>query len=64
MLRDEMRAPKLMPPGEVFVVETMRVLQFADPITCVDDQRRLVDVEFVDDALAEGIADPLADAAR
>lgn len=22
-----MRAPKLMPPGEVFVVETMRVLQ-------------------------------------
>ncbi|PWY83457.1 hypothetical protein BO70DRAFT_379267 [Aspergillus heteromorphus CBS 117.55] len=26
-LRDEMRAPKLMPPGEVFVVETMRVLQ-------------------------------------
>ncbi|KAJ6113322.1 hypothetical protein N7523_006639 [Penicillium sp. IBT 18751x] len=27
MLRDEMRAPKLMPPGEVFVVETMRVLQ-------------------------------------
>lgn len=27
ILRDEMRAPKLMPPGEVFVVETMRVLQ-------------------------------------
>lgn len=27
LLRDEMRAPKLMPPGEVFVVETMRVLQ-------------------------------------
>lgn len=27
MLREEMRAPKLMPPGEVFVVETMRVLQ-------------------------------------
>ncbi|KAJ6179903.1 hypothetical protein N7519_010364 [Penicillium mononematosum] len=27
MLRGEMRAPKLMPPGEVFVVETMRVLQ-------------------------------------
>ncbi|RAK96745.1 putative lipase [Aspergillus ibericus CBS 121593] len=27
MLRDEMHAPKLMPPGEVFVVETMRVLQ-------------------------------------
>lgn len=26
-LRDEMLAPKLMPPGEVFVVETMRVLQ-------------------------------------
>ncbi|KAJ5699013.1 hypothetical protein N7462_001018 [Penicillium macrosclerotiorum] len=26
-LRDEMRAPKLVPPGEVFVVETMRVLQ-------------------------------------
>lgn len=27
LLRDEMRAPKLQPPGEVFVVETMRVLQ-------------------------------------
>lgn len=27
LLREEMRAPKLMPPGEVFVVETMRVLQ-------------------------------------
>ncbi|KAJ5100677.1 hypothetical protein N7456_006729 [Penicillium angulare] len=27
LLRDEMRAPKLMPPGEVFVVDTMRVLQ-------------------------------------
>ncbi|PLB49251.1 putative lipase [Aspergillus steynii IBT 23096] len=27
MLREEMIAPKLMPPGEVFVVETMRVLQ-------------------------------------
>ncbi|KAL5363917.1 hypothetical protein BJX96DRAFT_167871 [Aspergillus floccosus] len=27
MLREEMLAPKLMPPGEVFVVETMRVLQ-------------------------------------
>ncbi|KAJ6095332.1 hypothetical protein N7486_006078 [Penicillium sp. IBT 16267x] len=27
LLRDAMRAPKLMPPGEVFVVETMRVLQ-------------------------------------
>ncbi|KAJ5742710.1 uncharacterized protein N7511_011111 [Penicillium nucicola] len=27
LLRDEMRAPKLMPPGEVFIVETMRVLQ-------------------------------------
>lgn len=27
LLRDDMRAPKLMPPGEVFVVETMRVLQ-------------------------------------
>ena len=27
MLRDEMRAPKLMPPGEVFVADTMRVLQ-------------------------------------
>lgn len=27
LLRDEMRAPKLTPPGEVFVVETMRVLQ-------------------------------------
>lgn len=26
-LREEMCAPKLMPPGEVFVVETMRVLQ-------------------------------------
>ncbi|KAE8148492.1 hypothetical protein BDV25DRAFT_16963 [Aspergillus avenaceus] len=26
-LREEMLAPKLMPPGEVFVVETMRVLQ-------------------------------------
>jgi hypothetical protein len=26
-LREEMVAPKLMPPGEVFVVETMRVLQ-------------------------------------
>ncbi|CAG8365194.1 unnamed protein product [Penicillium salamii] len=27
LLREEMRAPKLMPPGEVFVAETMRVLQ-------------------------------------
>ncbi|KAJ5889485.1 hypothetical protein N7504_010295 [Penicillium tannophilum] len=27
LLRDAMRAPKLMPPGEVFVVETLRVLQ-------------------------------------
>lgn len=27
LLRDEMRAPKLMPPGEVFVVGTTRVLQ-------------------------------------
>ena len=27
LLRTDMRAPKLMPPGEVFVVETMRVLQ-------------------------------------
>ena len=27
LLRDEMRAPKLTPPGEVFVIETMRVLQ-------------------------------------
>ncbi|KAI9369413.1 hypothetical protein BJX61DRAFT_536446 [Aspergillus egyptiacus] len=26
-LRESMRAPKLVPPGEVFVVETMRVLQ-------------------------------------
>jgi hypothetical protein len=26
-LREEMTAPKLMPPGEVFVVDTMRVLQ-------------------------------------
>lgn len=26
-LREEMIAPKLMPPGEIFVVETMRVLQ-------------------------------------
>lgn len=26
-LREEMTAPKLIPPGEVFVVETMRVLQ-------------------------------------
>ncbi|PYH45337.1 lipase family protein [Aspergillus saccharolyticus JOP 1030-1] len=26
-LREEMRAPKLLPPGEVFLVETMRVLQ-------------------------------------
>lgn len=27
MLREEMYAPKLVPPGEVFVVETIRVLQ-------------------------------------
>ncbi|OJJ43070.1 hypothetical protein ASPZODRAFT_1210542 [Penicilliopsis zonata CBS 506.65] len=27
LLRDDMRAPKLVPPGEVFVVDTMRVLQ-------------------------------------
>lgn len=26
-LREEMHAPKLMPPGEVFIAETMRVLQ-------------------------------------
>jgi pimeloyl-ACP methyl ester carboxylesterase len=35
LLRDEMRAPKLMPPGEVFVVETMRVLQ-RDAFTAPD----------------------------
>ncbi|KAJ5825309.1 hypothetical protein N7474_002447 [Penicillium riverlandense] len=27
LLRDQMTAPKLVPPGEVFVVQTMRVLQ-------------------------------------
>ncbi|KAJ5612208.1 hypothetical protein N7510_005402 [Penicillium lagena] len=27
LLRDQMSAPKLVPPGEVFVVQTMRVLQ-------------------------------------
>lgn len=35
LLRDEMRAPKLMPPGEVFVVETMRVLH-RDAFTAPD----------------------------
>ncbi|QQK44346.1 Lipase, putative [Penicillium digitatum] len=35
LLRDEMRAPKLMPPGEVFVIETMRVLQ-RDAFTALD----------------------------
>ena len=32
MLREEMRSPKLVPPGEVFVVDTVRVLQ-RDPFT-------------------------------
>ncbi|KAJ5123031.1 hypothetical protein N7448_009128 [Penicillium atrosanguineum] len=44
MLRDEMRAPKLMPPGEVFVVETMRVLQreaFTAPEFAKDSYPRL-----------------------
>lgn len=39
-LREEMCAPKLMPPGEVFVVETMRVLQrdaFTHSSTLGDD---------------------------
>ena len=44
LLRDEMRAPKLMPPGEVFVVETMRVLQreaFTAPEFVADSYPRL-----------------------
>jgi len=44
LLRDEMRAPKLMPPGEVFVVETMRVLQreaFTAPEFSTDSYPRL-----------------------
>ncbi|KAJ5092523.1 FMN-dependent dehydrogenase [Penicillium alfredii] len=36
LLRDDMCAPKLMPPGEVFVVDTMRVLQ-RDAFTPVPD---------------------------
>jgi hypothetical protein len=58
MLRDEMRAPKLMPPGEVFVVETMRVLQrdaFTAPELGVDGYPRLgrpatrVQIRFIRD---------------
>lgn len=40
LLRDEMRAPKLLPPGEVFVVDTMRVLQ-RDAFTSSDSDGRL-----------------------
>lgn len=58
LLRDEMRAPKLMPPGEVFVVETMRVLQrdaFTAPELGVDGCPRLgrpatrVQIRFIRD---------------
>ncbi|CAI7649783.1 unnamed protein product [Penicillium glandicola] len=58
LLRDEMRAPKLMPPGEVFVVETMRVLQrdaFTAPELGVDGFPRLgrpatrVQIRFIRD---------------
>ncbi|KAJ5866846.1 hypothetical protein N7534_001399 [Penicillium rubens] len=58
MLRDEMRAPKLMPPGEVFVVETMRVLQrdaFTAPELGIDGYPRLgrpatrVQIRFIRD---------------
>lgn len=58
LLRDEMRAPKLMPPGEVFVVETMRVLQrdaFTAPELGVDGYPRLgrpatrVQIRFIRD---------------
>lgn len=40
LLRGEMRAPKLLPPGEVFVVDTMRVLQ-RDAFTSSDSDGRL-----------------------
>ncbi|KAJ5207564.1 Lipase class 3 [Penicillium cf. griseofulvum] len=58
LLRDQMRAPKLMPPGEVFVVETMRVLQrdaFTAPELGVDGYPRLgrpatrVQIRFIKD---------------
>ncbi|CAG8890380.1 unnamed protein product [Penicillium egyptiacum] len=58
LLRDEMRAPKLMPPGEVFVVETMRVLQrdaFTAPELGIDGYPRLgrpatrVQIRFIRD---------------
>ncbi|KAJ5965048.1 FMN-dependent dehydrogenase [Penicillium vulpinum] len=61
LLRDEMRAPKLMPPGEVFVVETMRVLQrdaFTAPEIGGDGYPRLgrpatrVQIRFVRDVEA------------
>ncbi|KGO69739.1 Aldolase-type TIM barrel [Penicillium italicum] len=58
LLRAEMRAPKLVPPGEVFVVETMRVLQrdaFTAPELGVDGHPRLgrpatrVQIRFIRD---------------
>ncbi|KAJ5787828.1 Lipase class 3 [Penicillium paradoxum] len=58
LLREEMRAPKLMPPGEVFVVETMRVLQrdaFTAPDLGADGYPRLgrpatrVQIRFIRD---------------
>lgn len=60
MLRDEMRAEKLMPPGEVFVVDTMRVLQrdAFTPDTNDDGYPRLgrpatrVQLKFIRDAEA------------
>lgn len=60
MLREEMRAPKLMPPGEVFAVETMRVLQrdAFTPDTNEDGYPRLgrpatrVQLKFIRDAEA------------
>lgn len=60
MLREEMRAPKLMPPGEVFVVDTMRVLQrdAFTPNTHEDGYPRLgrpatrVQLKFIRDAEA------------
>lgn len=60
MLREEMHAQKLMPPGEVFIVETMRVLQrdAFTPTSNDDGYPRLgrpatrVQLKFISDAEA------------
>ena len=45
MLREEMQAPKLVPPGEVFVVDTSRVLQ-RDPFASSSRRSSVADASY------------------